>query len=312
MTRPTPFTLGGEALALVDLHRHLDGSLRPSTVAELAARKGLTVPADLPFSAGMGLEAALSRFAFTLSLLQEPESVRRVAAEICEDAAAEGVATLEIRFAPQLHRGAAVEAIVDAALEGVAGRAGLLLCGLYGEPPQVLEKLVEVAASRPGVVGIDLAGGPAPGHSWGMADYVPAYLRAEALGLGRTVHAGEGRTVEEIRFAVEKLRAQRIGHGTTLLSDSSVVERVLERGVTLEACPTSNVHTGVVGSVQEHPLGKWLELGVRACVCTDNTLLSAVDAPEEYRRALSIAGMGEARLRQAIAHGHAAAFRRQA
>ena len=311
MNRTTPFSLGGEAVPLADLHRHLDGSLRPSTVAELAARKGLTVPSNLPFSAGMGLEAALSRFAFTLSLLQEPEAVRRVAAEICEDAAAEGVSTLEIRYAPQLHKGAPVEAIVDAALEGVDARAGLLLCGLYGEPPHVLEKLVEVAASRPGVVGVDLAGGPVPGHSWGMADYAPAYRRAEELGLNRTVHAGEGRPPEEIRQAVLLLHAQRIGHGTTLLQDASVMELVRERGVTLEACPTSNVHTGVIRSVQEHPLARWLELGVRACVCTDNTLLSAVDAPEEHRRALTVAGMDEARLRQAIAHGHAAAFRRQ-
>src|SRR5687767_5784205 len=119
-----------------DLHRHLDGSLRPATVEALAARAGLKVPADLLFRAGMGLDEALSKFAFTLSLLQAPEAVRRVAAEMCEDAAADGVTSLEIRFAPQLHgaAGASVEAVVDAAVEGCAGRARLILCGLYGEP----------------------------------------------------------------------------------------------------------------------------------------------------------------------------------
>src|SRR6185369_6374685 len=121
---------------LADLHRHLDGSLRPSTIAELAREAGVRVPDDLAFSPGMGLDAALSRFAFTLSLLQSPAAVKRVAAEICEDAAAEGVTTLEIRFAPQLHRGAGIEAIVEAAITGIAGRAGLILCGLYGEPPE--------------------------------------------------------------------------------------------------------------------------------------------------------------------------------
>src|SRR6185503_17702821 len=139
----------------------------------------------------------------------------------------EGVTTLEIRFAPQLHRGAPIEAILDAALEGAGGRAGLILCGLYGEPPEVLRALVEAGARRPGVVGVDLAGGPSGGHAFRLADYAPVYRRAEELGLGRTVHAAEGRPAEEIRVAVEALRAQRIGHGTTLLADPEVVDLVI-------------------------------------------------------------------------------------
>jgi adenosine deaminase len=296
--------------SLADLHRHLDGSLRPATVAELAARAKLEVPADLAFVRGMGLEAALARFAFTLSLLQDEASVERVAREICEDATREGVTTLEIRFAPQLHRGAAIEAIVDAALSGIAGRAGLILCGLYGEPPEILSALVDVAKRRTGVVGLDLAGGPAPRHDFALPDYAAAFRRAADLGIGRTVHAGEGRPAAEIGMAIEALGAQRIGHGTTLLSDRRVLDRVLERGVTIEACPTSNVHTGVIAEVAEHPLSRWLDAGVRVCVCTDNTLLSAVDAPEENRRVMAIEGMTVAKLRKLAENGHAAAFHR--
>lgn len=295
---------------LAELHLHLDGSLRPDTVRALADARGLAVPEDLRFFAGMGLEAALARFAFTLSLLQEPVAVRRVAAEICDDAAASGVTALEIRFAPQLHRGASLAEVVDAALDGVAGRAGLILCGLYGEPPAVLDALVDVAASRPGVVGIDLAGGPAPAHAFRLADYAPAFTRAKAQGVGRTVHASEGRPAEEIRTAIEVLHAQRIGHGTTLLDDASIVDLVLERGVTIEACPTSNVHTGVIPAVEAHPLPKWLALGVRACVCADNTLLSDVSTAEEYERAARIPGMTTALLQQAAANAHAARFTR--
>ena len=294
---------------LADLHRHLDGSLRPQTVAALAAAAGLPVPADLPFFAGMGLQAALSRFAFTLSLLREPAAVRRVAAELCEDAAAQGVRTLEVRFAPQLHTGAPPAAIVDAALEGIAGRAGLILCGLYGEPPAVLESLVSIGARRPGVVGLDLAGGPLPSHRWGLPDYAGAFAAAAEAGLGRTVHAGEGRPPEEIRQAI-LLGAQRIGHGTTLLDDESVAAMVVERGVVIEACVTSNHHTGAIPSLAAHPLPRWLERGVAVCICTDNTLLSAVDAPEEHRRVRAIPGMDDAKLAAAIATGHAAAFRR--
>ena len=88
---------------LADLHRHLDGSIRPETLAEFAASAATPVPKDLPFSPGMGLSSALSRFAFTLSLLKKPSAVERVAREMCEDAVREGVTSLEVRFAPQLH-----------------------------------------------------------------------------------------------------------------------------------------------------------------------------------------------------------------
>jgi len=295
---------------LADLHRHLDGSLRPATVADLSAALGLVPPQDLPFFPGMGLREALARFAFTLSLLQPPAAVRRVAAEMCADAAAEGTTTLEIRFAPQLHRGAPPAAIVDAALEGIAGRAGLVLCALYGEDPAVLESLVQIAGPRPGVVGIDLAGGPLPSHRWQMADYAPAFRRAGEHGLGRTVHAGEGRPPAEIRTAIELLGAERIGHGTTLLADEAVLELVLARGVTLEACVTSNWHVGAIPTLADHPLPGWLARGVKVAACADNTLLSAVDLPEELRRVAALPGMGPAQVTAVIAHGHAGAFPR--
>lgn len=296
---------------LADLHRHLDGSLRTSTLHELADQHGKKVPANLPFERGMGLEAALGRFAFMLSLLQSPAAVRRIAQEMCEDAQNENVTTLEIRFAPQLHQGASMAEIVDAALEGIHGRAGLVLCGLYGEDPKILMNLVEIGALRKGVVGIDLAGGPASGHSFGLEDYAPAYARAKELGIGRTIHAGEGRPPAEIRRAIELLHAERIGHGTTLLDDSSVVELVIERGVVIEACPTSNVHTGVVESVETHPIVKWLDRGVRVCVNADNTYLSGVTARDEYESVRGLAGMNDEKWQRLVEMGHQAAFRRE-
>jgi adenosine deaminase len=283
---------------LPDLHRHLDGSLRPATLAELAHDAGVPVPSDLAFHAGMGLDQALARFAFTLSLLQSPEAVARVAHEICTDAAADGVSTLEIRFAPQLHGD--IASTVDAALQGIAGRAGLVLCALYGQDPAVAMEL----ARQPGIVGLDLAGGPAPGHRWGMADVAPAFELARDRGLGRTVHAGEGRPPAEIRVAIERLHAVRIGHGTTLLDDPDVTALVLQRGVTIEACVTSNVHVGAIDAVADHPVARWLEQGVRVCVCTDNTLLSATTSSHEHALA---AGLG-ASVDALRAHGHAAAF----
>jgi adenosine deaminase len=295
---------------LADLHRHLDGSLRPDTLAELARRAGRKVPDDLYFHEGMGLNEALARFRFTLSLLDTPDTVKRVAAEICDDAAAEGVATLELRFAPHLH-GGRMEAFIDAALEGIDGRAGLILCGLYGEPPSVFNRLVETARNRPEIAGIDLAGGPVSSGCL-LSDYVGAFDRAYDMGLGITVHAGEGRPASEIRDAVEKLHAKRIGHGVTLFEDPSVAELVIEREVTIEACVTSNLHTGVIERLDAHPLPTWLDRGVRACICTDNTLLSRVDAMTEHRRVAAIDGMDDRKLLRAIEHGHQAAFSRPA
>ncbi len=303
-TAPLPYPLA-------DLHRHLDGSLRPETVQDLARTLDIPVPANLPFYSGMGLAAALSRFHFTCSLLQRPEAVRRVASEICEDADREQVTTLEIRFAPQLHRDAPMDEVVDAALDGIRDRAGLILCGLYGEPPELIQRLVDLAAGRPGVVGIDLAGGPSPDQRWTLLHYEDAFRDAAARGLGRTVHAGEGRPPAEIRLAIERLGAQRIGHGTTLLEDPEVLALVVDGGITIEACPTSNVHTDVIAQVADHPLKQWLNAGVRVCVCPDNTLLSAVDAPRELERVRAIPGVTAADLEVMVENGHRGAFPRR-
>jgi adenosine deaminase len=233
-----------------------------------------------------------------------------VASEICEDAASEGVTTLELRFAPQLHGGVDPSAIVDAALEGVAGRAGLILCGLYGESPSVLDGLIDVAIPRAGVVGIDLAGGPTESDDFGMADYCGAFARARDAGLGRTVHAGEGRPPEEIRFAIESLFAQRIGHGTSILDDPEVVALARDRGVVIEACPTSNVHTGIIERVADHPMATWIDRGLLVCINTDNTFFSRTDAGAERERCLAIDGMTPERIREADAVGRGAAFSR--
>ena len=139
-----------------ELHRHLDGSLRLDTVRELAGVLGVDVPHPLSFTPGLGLDEALARFAFTVSLLQTPAHLTRVAHEMCLDSEMEGTAILEIRFAPQLHAAMSIEAAIDAVLEGIDGRAGLILCGLYGEPPSILSRLVDAARTRSGVVGIDL------------------------------------------------------------------------------------------------------------------------------------------------------------
>jgi adenosine deaminase len=296
------------AVKRVELHRHLDGSMRMATVKELALSHNRTVPDNLLFHDNMGLDDALARFAFTLSLLQDPESVARVAAEMCEDAAAEGISSLEIRFAPQLHNGATMDRILDAAIEGAGGRAGFILCALYGESPEILRALVELGASRHHVVGIDLAGGPAPQHKWTLPDYAEPFELARKRDLGRTVHAGEGRCVQEIRQAIEILGAQRIGHGTTLLDDPAVVEIVHRNQITIESCPSSNVHTGAVDSLEQHPLPLWVAEGIPVAVCADNTLLSNTDVTQELERVCRMPNMDLQKLQHAVLQSSGALF----
>tara|TARA_B100000029_G_scaffold436167_1_gene450637 strand:- start:4557 stop:5453 length:897 start_codon:yes stop_codon:yes gene_type:complete len=292
-----------------ELHLHLDGSMRAQTLIDLANNVGVTLPNDICFHSGLGLEEALMKFKTTLSCLQNKDHLKRVASEICEDAASYGVNTLEIRFAPQLHPIGPPEEIVDAVLDGISGRAGLILCGLYGESPSILNSHVEIAKNRIGVVAIDLAGAPQTSHRWHIEDYAEPYQTAFELDIGRTVHAGEARRPpSEIKKAINLLHAQRIGHGTSLLEDVTVLDLVIKQQVVIEACPTSNIHTGSIKSVNEHPLPTWLELGVKACINCDNWLLSDVYPAEEHRRALSIPGMSEKLIDQCLKTGRESAF----
>jgi len=275
-----------------ELHRHLDGSLRYQTLSDLNKEQhGTPLPSEeeIRFFEGMGLADALSRFKITLAVLQTAAAVNRVAAEMVDDAQTEGLEGLEIRFAPQLHQEDSPDRIVDAVLEGVAGKATLILCGLYGESPEILDNLVSIASSRKGVVGIDLAGGPAPSHEYQLEHYAEVFQKAGRLGLGRTVHASEGRSPAEILRAIRILGADRIGHGTTLLDSPEALDEVLQRNITIEACPTSNVHVGAITSVQSHPIKAWISRGVQVAVCADNTLFSATNIPRE----LSVLGLDE-------------------
>ncbi|MFT6070487.1 MAG: adenosine deaminase [Bacteriovoracaceae bacterium] len=295
-----------------DLHRHLDGSIRESTVHELALELGLEVPKDIFFKPHMDLPSALSYFGFTLSLLQNKKNITRVAKEVCEDAFSDGVDHLEVRFGPHLHldQGLKLEEVLDSALEGLDGKAGLILCGLYGDDPKLIESFVELSKNRAGIVALDLAGSPSSGQSFCLEDYAGAFTKAAEYGMGRTVHAAEGRSPEEIITAVEVLHAQRIGHGVTLLECEKATSLVLDKKIVIEACPTSNLQCGVIPSHEEHPLGKWLDLGVKACLNTDNTFFSQVSSSEEHQRALSIEGMNEKKLDQAIENGLKAGFHR--
>ncbi len=292
-----------------ELHVHLDGSLRPSTLAELAAERDVHLPvgdatndtealADFMVVAdGTSLEHYLERFAITLSVMQDADALRRIARECVEDHAAEGVRYVEIRFCPYLNteQGLQPNDVLDAVLRGIADGtaepgygpidARLIVCGLRSHPPRSTLEMAELAVSYRdrGICGFDLAGGEAGNP---VRDHIGAFDFAAKHGLPITIHAGEGYGPASVRQALQAGHARRIGHGTRLFEDPVLEATVQRAGIPLEICLTSNVQTGVVPSVEDHPAGAYIRKGMEVVLGTDNRLMSGVDLTGEYLRAI--------------------------
>lgn len=287
-------------LPKIDLHLHLDGSLRADTVLDLARQQGMALPV---WTAGevrnllevwgkaSDLAEYLTKFDLPVRILQNPEALTRVAAELIEDVAKENVRYAEVRFAPWLHvrRGMrlsqAIRAVIDGLCRGQEAtgvRSRLIVCCMRHHSPQDNLTLAEVAVrcKEAGVSALDLAGDEALSTPSTLP--VEAFRLAREQGLHRTVHAGEGAGPESIRLAIDLLGAERLGHGVRLREDPALMEEVRRRGIALEMCPTSNVQTSVVAEVGQHPIDTYLRAGVRVTVNTDNRRVSRTSLTKEY------------------------------
>jgi len=314
-----------------DLHVHLDGSLREETFVELACREGLlpspeaaaAFARDLRFRPGMDLAGCLARFGTTVGLLQTSESLRRVARELVADSYLDGVRHVEIRFCPALHTRSglrpeeALGAVVAGCEDGL-GDISEMVPGdrmSFGVVPVVLEgtasgeaeATVDLALERreAGVVGLDIAGDEA---LFDASRYRRAVERAREGGLGVTVHAGETGPPSNVRDALLVLEADRIGHGTSAARDPGVIDLLARRGATVEACLTSNVHTGSVARIEDHPLPRLLGCGVSVALATDNRFFSATTLSAEFDAAAGLLGLGADDLRSLAIESARAAF----
>lgn len=293
-------------LPKAELHVHLDGSVRPDTLLDLARARGVALPADTPdalatrmaVSGTTHLEEYLERFAVTLSVLQDADAVERVAYELALDGAAENVRWMEIRFCPLLNtqRGLSADEVVEAAIEGCRRaegeadvRTGIIVCALRTLDPGRSVELAELAVTYldRGVCGFDIAGAE-DGHP--VRDHAEAFDLAASEGVPITVHAGEAYGPDSIREALDMGHAQRIGHGTRLGEDQDLLEEVRRRRIPLEVCLTSNVQTGVVPSLEAHPARRYLMAGIPVTLSTDNRLISGVSLTDEYRNAQEALG----------------------
>ena len=296
-------------LPKVELHEHLDGSVRPETIISLAAKRGIDLPETDPerlaawFRAGSerrSLSLYLESFSVTTSIMQDEEALRRIAREEIEDLAADGVVYAEIRFAPSLHtrQGLTMDRVVRAVLDGMAeGRKktgteyGLILCAMRHESPEMSLKVAELATAYAdrGVVGFDLAGDEA-GHP--AKDHIEAFQYIRRKNFNITIHAGEAFGTESIWQAIQICGAHRIGHGTRLLDDmitedgrivkmGSLAHFVLDKRIPLEMCLTSNVGTGAAESYEKHPFPLFFRSSFRVFLCTDNRLMSGTSLSKE-------------------------------
>jgi adenosine deaminase len=327
---PAPTDHALRRLPKAELHLHLDGSLRPGTVEELAREHGL-VAADAPPGAAMarvrvtrraGLAEALRAFEVLLPLLRHRESLARVTSELVEDLAADGVVYAELRFCPRLvaAEGQSLDQVLAtvgeaaAAAEAATGtRVVLLACLMGGVDPEWNRPVLEAAIRRmdAGVVGVDLAG-PVEDRSAAWVDaHAAMFERARASGLCVTIHAGEAEPPTAIRTALDRYRADRIGHATSLADDPELLAEVVERRVVLEACPRSNYWTRTraeLPALADHPVGRLLEAGARVCLNTDDRSLFGNDLSSEFRVVAEAHGLGDRQLATLAANGFAGAF----
>ena len=302
------------------LHDHLDGGLRPGTIVELAAEtgyKGLPTTDVGELARWMtgvaqrgSLELYLEAFQHTVGVMQTRDALIRVAAECAEDLAADGVVYAEIRFAPEQHvsAGLSLDQVVEAVLEGFRrgsrGR-GITIYALLTAMRTAARSLeiAELAVRHrdAGVAGFDIAGAEAGSPP---SRHLDAFQYVARENFHNTIHAGEGFGLPSIWEALQWCGAERLGHGVRIIDDIRVASGgghaslgrlasyVRDRRIPLEMCPTSNVQTGAVASIKDHPIGLLRELLFRVTVNTDNRLMSGITLSSEFHALAEAFGYG--------------------
>jgi adenosine deaminase len=295
----------------VDLHVHLEGSMRPTTVVELAERYGVELPEGLREGRYefRDFRHFIDEWVAGLRCLNGPEDFRRIALEFCEDEAAQGVRYAEVSFSLPDHReriddwDAPLEAVLDGLAEG--GRRHGIACRVYvdvvrGIDMALSRRAMETAAAHldDGVIGIGLGGE----ERFPPEPYAAIFREGIERGLHSIPHAGETHGSESIRGAIEALGAERIGHGIRIVEDPGLVEEVVARGIGLDVCPTSNVMTRSVPGIEAHPLPAMLDAGLPCSLASDDPSMFHAFLAEEYERCRRAFGFDDERL-AALARG---------
>jgi len=311
-------------LPLIDLHRHLEGSIRPQTILELGARYGLSLPGDIETLRPLvqvtdpqpDLMAFIAKIDRAATVLADLDACARVAYECIEDASHEGIAYLELRFSPlymarshHLDPAGVVEAVGDGVQRGARDfevRTNLIgiLSRTFG-PEAALSELEALLTQRAQIVALDLAGDEA---RWPGEQFVEHFRRGRDAGWHITVHAGEAAGPEGVWQAIRELGAERLGHAVRAADDLALLDFLAERRIGIEMNLTSNVQTSTVPDYASHPLRTFLERGLLATINTDDPATSGITLAHELTVAAPAAGLSPALIQQAQANALAIAF----
>ncbi len=311
-------------LPKTDLHLHLDGSLRPETMLELADKEKIKLPASDPDKLkkaiikkdSESLVDYLTAFELTLKVLQTQEGLYRSTYELCEDAHAENVKYLELRFAPVLHteKGLRLTEIVNPVLDGMKNayrdfgiESGLILCAMRHMKPEVSMRTAELAVAfkNKGVVGFDLAGAE---RDFPAKDHRDAFFLILNNNINCTIHAGEAYGPESISQAIHYCGAHRLGHGTRLVEDGDLLNYVNDHRLPLEICINSNLHTQSVSSLEQHPFRLYYDYGLRVTLNTDNRTVSDTTMTDELYTACKIFNLTRNELSNIVLYGFKSTF----
>jgi adenosine deaminase len=309
-------------LPKIDLHRHMEGSLRLETLAEVAREHGVDLPTynieelrpyvqvtdDAPdFYNFLGKMELLRRF------YSAGEAVDRIAYEAVADAAADRVEYLELRVSPA-GKHLSPQEVMENVCRG-AGRAArecgiqvrLLVTVIREFGVKTAEEVLDLALAfrENGVVGLDLAGHE---ETHPATPFAAVFQRARGSGLHVTIHAGEIGGSWNVREAVELLGAERVGHGVRAAEDAAVMRLLKQRGITLEVCPTSNIQTGVTPTFTQHPLRRLYAAGIPVTINTDDPSVSDTTLSDEYVVAASTMGLTVKDVQLMILNAARAAF----
>ena len=286
-------------LPKVELHCHLDGSLRPESILDVAIKDKIELPSfDLDqlssfLKIGMNqgtLEDYLNRFDITLSVMQTPESLSRFSYELIEDVAAENVRYIEVRYSPILHQknGMSLDMAIESVNKGLKEgekdfgvKSRIIICGIRSISPEISLKLADLAVKykNKGVVGFDLAGSE---KNFPAKEHKEAFYQIRNNNINSTIHAGESFGPESIHQAIHYCGANRIGHGTKLKEDINLMQYVNDHRIPLEICLTSNWQTKSVRSLKHHPMKYYYNQGIRVTLNTDNRLISDTNLTKEF------------------------------
>ena len=269
----------------VELHLHLDGSVRYQTALEIIGnikKENMIVSDDCH-----DLNEYLTKFSVPLAILQTKENLERVAYELALDLKSENVIYAEIRFAPLKHllKGLSPEEVIESVLKGLKKvniKTNLILCMMRGDTFDNNLKVVALALKflNRGVCALDLAGAES---LYPTSDYKELFAIAQANGIPFTIHAGEAAGFESIKDALD-FGALRIGHGIKCLEDEKLIKELKEKNILLEICPTSNIQTKAVTAYQKHPVYELYKKGVPICINTDNRTVSNITLTKEYQK----------------------------